>query len=328
MTLTLSASWANQCASGSTEVTVNLAINGTYDFDYSGSEVCAIIAKAGYYKLEVWGASGGGNTPGTTQSSRAGAGGYAIGVVKTSKKELLYFVVGGKGNVTYSGIPLGGYNGGGSGGQQDGFGVSSGGGATHIATVPGTLSLLEDYKGALINDSYYESDYILIVAGGGGGSDNLYGSYNSDDGTGGSGGGYIGDAGRADSTRSSRSRVNESSMGGTQTVGFSFGKGEDANTCYDYGGGGGGFYGGFQSVGSCPGHTDWGAGGGSGYIASSRLISTSTITKHMASFENPNTSTDNNLKTDNVTCVDSDVVVDCGKIGNGYARITYLGTTI
>lgn len=105
-----------------------------YSYDYSGS-VQNITLPAGVYKLETWGASGGGRTP--------GQGGYSTGTITIDNDTTLYICVGQK---------AGTYNGGGTG--DHGYG----GGATHIATANGVLSSLSSQK-----------DSILLVAGGGAG---------------------------------------------------------------------------------------------------------------------------------------------------------------
>ena len=274
----------------------------TFDFDYTGSEQKFGLPCVGYYKLEAWGAQGG------TQSSNVGGyGGYSVGVLDVSSRKTLYINVGG-----YPSTFTGGYNGGGNGGSssQSGYG---GGGATHISTQSGLLSTLGNNVSS-----------IFIVAGAGGGS----GTY--DNSKGGSGGGYVGNTGTEWSAYSGLYGT-----GGTQTSGGtthngtttilttgSFGLGGNFTETFGGCGGGGGFYGG---GGSSRGHA--GAGGGSGYISNSSLISSSTITKHMTCY-NCQTSTDASTMTNTTTNVSSTATADYAKSGNGYAKITYLGTTL
>ncbi len=82
-------------------------------------------------------------------------------------------------------------------------------------------------------------------------------------------------------------------------------------------------------------------GGGSGYIASSKLASVDNIRKSMYCYncqEALNTETDSSIFTvsttgtssyrDTTNCPNgysSDPVAKCAKVGNGHARITYLG---
>ena len=283
------------------------------DFDYTGNIQSFKALLPGKYKLEVWGAQGGG--------AQSGYGGYSTGVVNLNKNSSIYLVVGGAGAVSTNRSNGGGYNGGGHGTNYNQPG-SGGGGATHIATTS---------RGILSNYKSYTSE-LLIVAGGGGGSCVTYGSGY---GNGGSGGGYIGTTGGY----YHNSNWSFYGTGGTQSSGGvcylygsdlsdsgsygSFGKG--GNHGYESGqdmggsGGGGGFYGG---GGSSRGHGQ--AGGGSGWINSSNLISSGNITKHMTCY-NCTTSTAAGTRTTSNTCVNSTPTTDCSKTGNGYARITYLG---
>lgn len=138
-------------------------------------------------------------------------------------------------------------------------------------------------------------------------------------GIGGSGGGCKGRNGQYSPTWPSYYAT-----GGTQTYGgidnaegttrATFGKGGDFFTSYGGNGGGAGFYGG---GGSSRGHS--GAGGGSGYIGN-KLLSN----KHMACY-NVETSNDEDTKTVSTTKASENPVEDYAKIGNGYAKITYVG---
>ncbi|MEG0872481.1 MAG: glycine rich domain-containing protein [Clostridia bacterium] len=125
-------------------------------FDYVEGEQKVQIAKAGTYKLEVWGASGGGERD-ERKGSRAGKGGYSSGNTKLNEGDLLYVYTGGTPEA--SNWSKGGYNGGGNGNKNpasSGFNVGfGGGGGTDIRIL-----------GNSINNR-------LIVAGGGGGSDNI-----------------------------------------------------------------------------------------------------------------------------------------------------------
>ena len=269
--------WTAQCASGVTCETVDLAVNGYKEYNYTGAGQGATLSKSGYYKLEVYGAQG---------YSGGGSGGYSYGNLYVSSGTILYIYVGGAGDST--GL---GYNGGGNEGNN-----VSGGGATHIATTSGKLSELSDNQSV-----------IKIVAGGGG-------AYSNSRAGGGNGGGTEGSSGGYDSgyCGSGASWANGGG-GGTQSAGGaggtawrnssyglvygddgSFGKGGDNNIPGGggyYGGGSGGYGWGITSVG-CP--ATGGGGGGSGYIGG--VLNGSTTSGQRS--------------------------------GNGYARITYLGTSI
>lgn len=256
-------------------------------FNYTGSEQTYIAPADGYYNLEVWGAQG-------DVVADTGFGGYSAGNIKLNKGDILYVVVGQKGQ--YSGI--GGYNGGGTGSRNNDstYGYSTGGGgATHIASVKGTLSSI----GAGNKDKVY------IVSGGGGG----HSGYNNN-GSGGSAGGYIGNIG-----------TGQTATGGSQTSGGSgssstagnFGLGGSIILgTHSAGGGGSGFYGG--------GATGNGGGaGGSGYIGNSLLTN-----KVMYCYK-CNESSDISTKTVSTTNVSANPISKSAKKGNGYAKISYCG---
>ncbi len=286
-----------------TTCTINFAT--ILKYDYTGSEQTLTISKTGYYILETWGAQGG-----TYNSSYLGGyGSYSTGYVYFEKGTTVYINVGGQS----TGF-TGGYNGGGGALAPDSRGKAyGGGGATHIATKSGVLSSLSSYK----------SD-ILIIAGGGGGA--AY--FSGETATAGNAGGYLGTSGT--------STHGNSGTGGSQSAaghanGYSgayggFGYGGTGVGIYSSAGGGGGLYGGgggytASGVGASSG------GGGSGYIANTTLISSPSIVKHMTC-HNCATSTDSNTNTITTTNVSDTAVSNYAKTGNGYAKITYVGTSI
>ena len=228
-------------------------------YAYTGGMQSFTAPQKGVYKLEVWGAQGGGGS--------GGKGGYSYGHVLLEKGAVLYICCGQAG-VNKSTATT--YNGGG-GGKSQYFDLtphykptrtgSSGGGATHIATRSGTLAALGNTSG------------LLIVAGGGGGGADGDGLTSGGAGSGGTGGGTNGGGGIG--------KVNEwGTAGGTQSSGYAFGQGETgicawadydggANyACNAAGGGGGGLYGGRVSpyANNHEPSSKSGGGGGSGYI--------------------------------------------------------------
>ncbi len=225
--------------------TYNYRLSFIREYDYTGSIQTFTVPITGTYKLEVWGASGGGSvvTP-HTQPSSGGPGGYSSGIMHLSNAQTLYIYIGGAG--TYGTLKHGGWNGGGdSSTKPEGYSAGSGGGATDIRTVGG------DY----LNSTSLNSR--LIVAGGGGGADNEGGVYNgSDDGSGGAGGGTSGQGSWIDGAYFS-------SYGGTQSSGYALGQGQNSILVDDSPGAGGGYYGGLVES---SGGANSGAGGGSGYI--------------------------------------------------------------
>ena len=200
------------------------AVGSYQEFGYTGGMQSVTIPADGIYKLEVYGAKGG-DAPGNS----GGLGGYSIGYKQLAKGQIIYICVG-QGGVNRGGET---YNGGGSAGNTGSHDTGSGGGATHMASVSGTLKSI----GASNISKIY-----LVAGGGGGAYRNNNHNHNV---AGGSGGGLNG--GGSYGTYSDAS-------GGTQTSGYAFGY--SSTECG--GGGGGGLYGGNV--------TYYGAGGGSGYI--------------------------------------------------------------
>ena len=272
-----------------------------YTFDYTGSEQTFTVPYTGTYKLETWGAQGGYGRYETT--NYGGYGAYSTGIISKLKGDKLYINVAGKGGDATSKVSTsGGYNGGGTGAGTGGANYSydkyagGGGGATHIALDSGLLSTLS---------SHATDNRILIVASGGSGGIYYSSSYSF---IGFNGGGYIG--------------IGFQNIA-TQSTGFQFGqgmncKGPGGNTSGGCSGGGGGYYGGPRGDSS---------NGGSGMVSSSGssyIGNTNLTNKHMTCY-NCTTSNVTNTKTISNTCVNANPVADCSKIGNGYAKITYMG---
>ena len=285
-----------------------LTAGGVYAYDYTGKEQTLTIPVNGTYKLETWGAQGGGYNEDT---AFGGYGGYSFGNINLKTAEKIYLNIGGQGSYSQ----LSGYNGGGQGYAGNCNGVNrygySGGGATHIATKTGLLSSLENYK-----------DFIIIVSGAGAGA--YYDAYTGAFGTGGSAGGY-------QANNSGLKCVNctiieskggnqiEGGSGGTTyntTSGYGkFGKGGEhiGGTCNEGSGGGSGYFGGGASQMST-------GAGGSSYIGNSALTD-----KGMYCY-NCESSTAIDTKTTSTTCTSSTPTANCAKQGNGYAKITILAT--
>ena len=158
-------------------------------FGYTGGVQTFTVFKEGTYKLETWGAQGGGSktyTDGKYTASRqgfnddmtyveGGKGGYTTSTVYLKEGQTIYIVVGGKGEEFYSlqgdnkndvTIENGkSFNGGGkttASDYQGDYYVGGGGGATHIAITKQGDGQLSNYEN--------NKDDVLVVAGGGGGS--------------------------------------------------------------------------------------------------------------------------------------------------------------
>lgn len=288
------------------EIANRCEIGETWNFDYTGSEQLFTVPCKGIYKLETWGAEGGG------YSNTGGYGGYSVGNVELDAKNILYISSGESGKSSYQESLDGTFNGGGASEYQSGFVryFSSGGGATHIATKSGLLSTLSNSISS-----------ILIVSGGGGGG--YYQEYNPSinfaliNSKGGSGGGYKGASGVM-----SYQGWGSSGSGGTQISGGyalcddttcsnnDWQRGKYGIAGFGYGGvtlilptsgGGGGFYGGGSSN-----HVQ-GAGGGSGYIGNNLLTD-----KTMYCYECEE-SDDISTKTISTTCINKTPTSNCAK---------------
>ena len=221
------------------------------NYDYTAASQTFTAPYTGTYKIECWGAQGGTDS---SDSITAGKGGYAQGLVKLNKDQVLYIYIGGQGGPTAS-TGTAGYNGGGLGGLYSGPNVRSGGGggATHIASILGLLYSLSSNKNS-----------VYLVAGGGGGY--CHGGADNDKHYGGTGGGANGG--------NSLEPYNTGlvSYGATQTTGYQFGKGQDGHNANGGGWGGeagsgcgGGWFGGNASQ-QTGDNTNSGGSGGSGYI--------------------------------------------------------------
>lgn len=266
-------------------------------FDFTGAIATFVAPKDGTYKLEVWGAQGG-----MASTYIGGYGAYSVGTINLKKNDMLYINVGGAGQSDcVVNDCSGGYNGGGAGqrfaGDQMNY-VAGGGGATSIAGTSGLLSTLN-------------ASNIYIVAGAGGGAYyHTNGAGYSNNGA--SGGGYIGSSGSTCSYTSSVGRGGSQSAGGA--AGYRGGAGSfgiGGTVSNGSSGGGGGYYGGGSAA-----HA--GSGGGSGYIGNVLLSD-----KVMYCY-NCQESSDVNTKTVSTTCVSETPTENCAKIGNGYAKISFL----
>lgn len=121
--------------------------------------------QSGWYKIELWGASGGSTSSTTRKARTGGKGSYVSGVVYLEENETLYFYIGGTTTTSKGGV-----NGGGDGGSETGKG---GGGSTDVRTI----------RGAWDQEESLQSRF--LVAAGGGGADGL------EDGSDGGNGGQI-----------------------------------------------------------------------------------------------------------------------------------------
>jgi Glycine rich protein len=231
-------------------ITINAPVRTI--LDYTGSlQTYAVPAGVSKLRVGMWGAGGGGGTPGGwSYGAPGGGGGYATGIVSVTPSTNVYVVVGGNGapNSTVSA-----YGGGGpiQGGSDNRYGASGGG-----------------YSGLFSATTLNQANAIMIAGGGGGGGSSRAGTGN----VGGAGGGLQGEnggspydgktdyRGQGGTQTAAGGVINNSSsgqgplQGGTSTAGGAYG-----------GAGGGGWYGG-SAGGYSEANTMSGGGGGSGYL--------------------------------------------------------------
>ena len=282
-------------------------VGNEYLFSYTGNFQEFVAPAQGKYKLEVWGAEGGGDHL-QQYLGPSGKGGYSTGIVELKSNDKLYVYVGGKGSFCQGGYCTiqGGYNGGGSGWKRTGAGdttnpVASGGGATDIRLVSGPWN----------NQASLLSRLIVAGGGGGGGVDNGE--------PGGHGGGLEGIL------------VNsESGYGGTQTSGWKFGEGFSAsaetlqyiNSTYGGNGGGGGWYGGYYSAGP----NKWeGSGGGSGFLWNKDSVS--NVPKGYSVSEKYFLSSTSTIAGNSTMPTHDGSSTMIGNKSDGYAKITLIEKT-
>ena len=266
--------------------------NKITDFEYTGNEQTYIVPTDGYYRIEAWGAQGGGDTKYT-----GGKGGYSSGYIFLNKGDTLHVYVGSKGQYcSGNNCKLeNSYNGGGGcmSYELDEATCGSGGGATDVRLVGGEWN----------NDTSLNSR--IMVAGGGGGG-NYVNAWNY--GAGGYGGRLISgnavDLGAIDFNANGGTAA----IGGTQVKGNAFGIGS-GNTNITSVGGGGGYYGGVGS-------TINAAGGGSSFISGYSGVNAITSASDR-------THTNNTLHYSGKYFIDSNMEEDTNE-GNGKAKITYI----
>ena len=176
--------------------------------------------RSGFYHFELWGADGGGSSP--------GCGAYVSGTLKLETRTKLYIYIGQKG---VNGLNTA-YNGGGRG-QSGG---SSGGGSTDVRLKGGSWNDFESLKSR------------IIVSGAGGGSQQSY--WISKGGDAGILEGYKGSSistGSCTVTLATGGKQNEFGIAGTGRLNGTdgdFGKGGDSSNDPNSDGGGSGYFGG------------------------------------------------------------------------------------
>lgn len=263
-----------------------------FNFPYSANSYY-ISLPVGKYKLECWGAEGGGSRlSGNSYSGLGGKGGYSVGELTTTNSTTKFYIcVGGKGQSSTSGEAKGGTNGGGSAwASSDSEPGNGGGGASDVRVAQ--------------NDINYR---IIVAGGGGGGGEDAGDAY-------GHGGGTSGVSGSG------------SPSNGTQTSAGTNGIFGAGATTYraDGGGGGGGWYGGGTSQSETEGSDSQGGGGGSGFVLTKDTYST---TPSGYAFKSSSSYWLENAETiaGNQTFLSPTGATETGHTGDGFIRLTILG---
>lgn len=185
------------------------------DIQGEAQEYIVPYGKAGWYRIELWGAAGG------DSSARGGAGAYTSGVIYLEENTILYFYIGTEGNGT-----TGGANG---GGNANGAG-RGGGGATDVRLSAGNW-----------NDNASLNSRIMVAAGGAGAQGNIAGEN----------GGTL-EAGISTNAAYGKGATQTAGgAGGTSAGAGKFGIG--GNGVSNGSGGGGGYYGGGGGGSNSPG---------------------------------------------------------------------------
>lgn len=297
-----------------------------YTFDYTGGVQVFNVPHYGYYKIELWGASGGDPNASFNHCSYVfGSGGYTSGVINLVNGEKLYIYVGQSGSTGVLGsnsMTTNAFNGGGAGvGSSDNDDAGGGGGgATDIRLVGGNWDDFNSLKSR-----------IMVAGGGAGGNISTISNTNE---KGGHAGGLTG---VGTLYRWQDSVVNDLDLHATQTTGYKLGIGQNSvlGNGAAGGGAGGGYYGGLaqQTVSSYASAS----GGGSSYISGytgCNSISASSTENNIVHTNSPihysgRVFYDSVMKAGNEEMpAHSGNGVIVGNSGNGFAKITYIGRTL
>lgn len=299
------------------------------EYPYTASVQTFTVPLDGRYKVELWGAQGG------AYGSYLSAGAYTSGDIELTKDENLYVYVGRHGMDSSRYVFNYGY-------QNYG---NTGGGSTDIRVTGGNW------------DNTTSLNSRIMVAAGGGGAGGLN-SYDSGTPYGGAAGGLSGY--RGGPCISNKTTTHNGATGATQTSGHGFGYIANTNTTtngmYNTTGGNGYYAGNYYNWTGVGGHSAVaGAGGGSSFIsghagcvaitsASSRVAKSGcsqgttniACSKHYSGKYFINTVMIDGLGHRWTNTVESGYTqmpnpeggyysLQYGNVGNGYARITYLG---
>lgn len=269
-----------------------------WDYPFSGYEQTFVVQKTGTYKVELWGAKGGG--------TNGGKGAYTSGKIELTKNEIFYIYVGQNPPFTsgncYTWNDNAAFN------SSNVGGCATGGGATDMRITRGTEW----------NDTDSLASRIIVAAGGGGALPG-YGGY------GGAGGGLKGQAGSGYNPDLTGAYAE---TGGTQTS-VNFGT-LSGGTTYA----GSGYY---TGRGGYAGNAGGGSSFISGYKGCIAITAEDDLTPICVEENDPEDQdiscsyhysgykfTDGVMIAGNESMTDPNGITVTGHSGNGYARVTLI----
>ena len=287
----------------------------SYEFDYTGGEQQFIAEYSGYYKIELWGASGA-----NYNSYLGGNGAYVAGQLFLEKSKKIYIYTGEEGIAAGVSRNYGSYGfNGGSGGNYTCYGIvnekmynSYGGGATDIRLVSGEWNNFDSLKAR-----------IMVAAGGASANENANGA---------PGGGVLGiDGGSGKgATQISSGEPNKGGFGYAGIPSY------NGSACYYSveAGAGSGYYGGGASNQTGESIGLYSAGSGSSFVSghsgcnaiSEESTSDNIIHTNQSEHYSGYVFTDTVIKAGNeeMPTYDGTGGTMTGNDGPGHARITYL----
>ena len=266
----------------------------------------------GKYLIECWGSGGGEHDKGFT-----GKGAYTRGKIDFHSFQTIYLYIGSTFlGTTINSISTGGYNGGGNSYSW----ASPGAGSTDIRLINGNW-----------NDTESLASRIMVAAGGGGANNNIDGGFGGD-----LNGGNGSNTEKSDDCGTTKSAFGASQIsGGKGLVDGKFGCGGSYSYLdheIDGGGGGGGYFGGGKA-GGC----EYSGAGGSSFISGHEgCIAIKKPTSNSLKIEMSTSSThysvfafyDSIMKAGNKEMPSPTGYFETGHEGNGFVRITKIGTVV
>jgi hypothetical protein len=320
--------------------------SNTFAYSYTGDVQTFTASQSGYYVIEAWGAQGGYQSTPTY-----GTGAYTIGILNLVINDKFYIYVGQAGSQTSNAS----YNGGGSGpSSPTGF---SGGGATdfrYFASTPDSSDLVW-------NSDLGLKSRIIVAAGGGATGGYIDGGQKGYGGAlKGFGGAYYAGHGDKSQYGTGGTQISGGNAGnnifyatGVVQAG-SFGNGGNnysISSALGGGAGGSGYYGGGAGGGTQGNGSGNGGGGGSSYISGYKgCVAISSSTSLTPRNDSSGTQCTETSAASDITCsyhysgkvfTNTEMIAGnasmpthdgtstmTGNSGNGYAKITYLGSSI